>query len=369
MDGLRARWTARWRALRGRRPSVRHVADAWQLMQRNNGNLYAAAITYFSFLALFPLLLLGVAIVGFALHSDPSLQHSLYQHVAERFPGRIGSTLHDAIQTAIDNRSSVGVIALLGVLLTGLGWVANLRAAIDAVWGLGERKTGFLQASLSNLLVLTGLGIGSVASLALTAIGTSLTDQILRYLDLADVTGSTLLMKVLGIALAVAGDTLIFWWLLARLPAVTVPERLAWRGALFAAIGFEVLKILGTYIVAHTTGSVTAGPFAGLVAILVWMQLVARWLLFACAWTATLTAEATADAPAAAQPHAGGEQEGGADDRGDLEAMEEPVVRSGGDGGRGAVEDGPQPGGPAAGGLPGGASGRDQPTDRLGTRG
>src|SRR4051794_33648483 len=225
MDAGRAWLRVRWQALQERRPSVRHLVSAWGLLQRNNGTLYAAAITYFSFLALFPLLLLAVSVVAFALNSDPALQHSVYEHVAQRFPGRLGTTVHDAIQTAIDNRSSVGVIGLIGVLLTGLGWIANLRAAIDAVWGRGERKVGFLQARLRNLLVLVGLGVGSVVSLALTAIGTSLTDQILRLLDLDHLSGATVLLKVLGFALAVAGDTLIFWWVLVRLPAVDVPTR------------------------------------------------------------------------------------------------------------------------------------------------
>src|SRR3954451_10635404 len=169
MDAGRARLRVRWQALQERRPSVRHLVSAWGLLQRNNGTLYAAAITYFSFLALFPLLLLNVSVVGFALHSDPALQHSVYQHVAARFPGRVGSTLQDAIHTAVDNRSGVGIIGLVGVLLTGLGWIANLRAAIDAVWGRGQRKVGFVQARLGNLLVLLGLGVGSVVSLGLTA--------------------------------------------------------------------------------------------------------------------------------------------------------------------------------------------------------
>jgi membrane protein len=260
-------------------------------MQRNNGNLYAGAITFFSFLALFPLILLAVSVVGFALHSDPELQRSLFRHVADRFPGRLGSTLNDAIRAAVDNRSSVGIVGLAGVLLSGLGWVSNLRAAIDAVWGLGQAKVGWLRSRAGDLLVLVGLGVGSVVSIGLTAIGTSLTDQILRALSLDDVPGSTLLLKLLGIALAIAGDMLIFWWLLARMPAVEVPRRVAWRGALLAAVGFEVLKVVGTYTIAHTANSPTAGPFAGLVAVLVWIQLVARWLLFACAWTATLTTE------------------------------------------------------------------------------
>ena len=62
------------------------------------------------------------------------------------------------------------------MLLTGLGWIGNLRAAIDAVWGLGPPpKRNFVVAKVVNLLVLAGLGLGLLVSLGVTAVGTSLT--------------------------------------------------------------------------------------------------------------------------------------------------------------------------------------------------
>jgi membrane protein len=99
------------------------------------------------------------------------------------------------------------------------------------------------------------------------------------------------MLKLLGIAIAVAGDMIIFWWLLVRLPQIEVPTRIAVKGALLAAVGFEVLKIVGSFTIAHTANSPRAGPFAGILAVLIWIQLVARWMLFACAWTAVLAAE------------------------------------------------------------------------------
>ena len=80
------------------------------------------------------------------------------------------------------------------------------------------------------------------------------------------------------------------------------------RGALLGAVGFEVLKIVGTFTVANTANSPTAGPFAGILAVLIWIQLVVRWFLFVVAVTAVLTERAnTAEAAelAAADPSAG----------------------------------------------------------------
>lgn len=282
--------TGRWRRWQDEHQWLRHVVDAWALLQRHHGSQYAAAITYFSFLALFPLLLLGVAVTGFVLSSHPELQQSLFDKIAEQVPGSFGTTLSDAVHTAIEKRTSVGIVGLVGVLLTGLGWIGNLREPIDAVWGVARAKKSFLGERLSNLLVLAGLGLGLLVSIGLTVVGTSVTGQIVRAVGLDGVPGTTVLLKVVGIGIAVVGDAVIFWWLLIRLPDADVEKKVALRGALLAAVGFELLKIVGSFTIAHTANSTTAGPFAGIVAILVWIQLVCRWMLFCCAWIATLNA-------------------------------------------------------------------------------
>ena len=187
--GVKDRVMARFRAYRDEHAWLQHVIDAWNLLQRNHGNQYAGAITYFSFLALFPLLLLAVAVTGFVLRANPGAEASLFAHITAQVPGPFGQTLKDAITSAIDARTGLGVIGLVGVLLTGLGWISNLREAIDAVWGVARRKRNVVTEKLANLLVLGGLGLGAVASLAVTAVGTSLTDQILTAIGLDDVPG------------------------------------------------------------------------------------------------------------------------------------------------------------------------------------
>jgi membrane protein len=279
--------SARWAELKQRRPAVAHIVAAWKLLQDNNGSQYAAAITYFSFLALFPLLLLAVAITGFVLYSHPAAQQSLLDQITANVPGDLGKTLQSSIRKVINARTSVGIVGLVGLLLTGLGWIGNLRAAIDAVWGRRPPQRNFFVTKLINLLVLAGLGLGIIVSLGLTVVGTALTDQVMSAAGMDNVIGVDYLVTILGLALAVAGDVLIFWWVLVRLPDVEVPRRVGLQGAVLAAVGFEVLKLVGTFIIARTSHSPTAGPFAGLVAVLIWTQLVVRYLLFCAAWTAT----------------------------------------------------------------------------------
>ncbi|TAM89060.1 MAG: inner membrane protein YhjD [Jatrophihabitans sp.] len=282
----------RWRALQARHPSVRHAVAAWGRLDRANGNQYAAAITYWSFLALFPLLLLAVAIVGFVLASHPDLQQHLFSRIASSVPGSFGTTLQKSIDTAVHARTGIGVAGLLGVLLTGLGWIGHLRSAIDAVMGATPKKQNFLMTKIWSLAILAGLGLGSIVSLALTAVGTSLTDQLVSLVGLGHLPAAHAVLKVVGIAIAVGGDLILFLWLFSWLPAVDVPRGVAVRGALLAAVGFEILKVVGTFTIAHTANSPTAGPFAGILAVLIWIQLVSRWLLFCAAWVAVVRADA-----------------------------------------------------------------------------
>lgn len=308
---IRTGLAARWTALRGRRPSVRHTVVAWQRLQENNGNQYAGAITYFSFLALFPLLLLAVSVAGFVLHSHPDTLASLFDHVTDKVPGQFGDTLKESINTAIKARTGVGIVGLVGVLLTGLGWIGNLRAAVSAVWGGKPPQHNFVVAKLVNLLVLAGLGAGIVVSIALTTGGTAASDELLRALSLDGLAGTQTLVTVVGLALAVLGDMVIFSWLLVRLPGVDVPGRVVVKGALLASVGFEVLKIVGAYTIKRSASSPTAGPFASVVAVLIWIQLVARWMLFCAAWMSVLAEERTGPA-GEEQPDAVAEERAGA---------------------------------------------------------
>jgi membrane protein len=283
-----------WRAARDRYPWLDHTVTAWDRFKENHGNYFAAAITYFIFLALFPLILLAVSVLGFVLRQNPDLQQELLDNVTSNVPGDFGDTLKSSINSAVNARASVGILGLVGLLLTGLGWVSNLRAAINAMWGVEPAPRNFVQARLANLVVLAGLGVASVVSIGLTVVGTALTDKVLRAAGLDEVTGMHVLVKVLGILLAVVGDTLILAWLLARLPRPDVPARIVLRGALLGAVGFEVLKVVGTYYIARVTRSPTVGVFGSVVGVLVWIYLVSRYLLYCAAWTATATESSAA---------------------------------------------------------------------------
>ena len=74
----------------------------------------------------------------------------------------------------------------------------------------------------------------------------------------------------------------------------------SWRqlllGCLFGAIGFEVLKLGGAFLIVHTVHNPVYASFAVMAGLVVWINVSSRFILFTAAWTATRRAILKVDA-------------------------------------------------------------------------
>ncbi|PRC62430.1 inner membrane protein YhjD, partial [Mycobacterium sp. ITM-2017-0098] len=67
------------------------------------------------------------------------------ERVRSSVSGDLGSQLVELMDSAIESRTSVGIIGLLTAAWAGLGWMANLREALSQMWGhFREEPPGFL---------------------------------------------------------------------------------------------------------------------------------------------------------------------------------------------------------------------------------
>jgi membrane protein len=164
----------------------------------------------------------------------------------------------------------------------------KLRIGMELIWKGEVDEPDVLRDNLQDLLALVALGAVGLAGLGLTGGVTQATSWVLDLLGLADETGYGVLTWILGIALAMAADVVVFLWLLRVVPSVSHPLRLLLPGALFGAAGLEVLKLIGGYYLSLISDSVTASAFGGAVGLLIWINLVARFGFFTAAWTASL---------------------------------------------------------------------------------
>jgi membrane protein len=264
------------------RLSRTHAWRAYEHLERVHWTRLAAAITFTSFVALFPLLTLGAA-VGAALLTDSQLKE-LQHKVAEQVPG-IADQLN--IGDLVANAGTVGIIAGALLLFTGIGWVGSLRECLRAVWSKQEDPGNPVLRKLADAGVLIGLGAVILVSMASSAFAGSAVGAAARAMGLADGSVGSVLLTVAGFVTAVLVDLAVLIYMLTWMPRVTPPRRAVLTAGLIGAVGFELLKLLISGYLQQVATKSMYGAFGVPVALLLWINFMSRLLLYCAAWTAT----------------------------------------------------------------------------------
>jgi membrane protein len=276
------------RRQRDRRPWLDHLVHAGGHYNRAQGDVLAAGVTYYVFLALFPVLLLVAAVAGFVLRGDPLLEDQLVRGIRDAVPGDTGRQLADQVGGAVDSAGTFGLVGLVGFLFVGLGAMDKVRVGMDVVWRGRPDPPDFLGDRLKDLGALLGLGLAGALSIALTTGATAASSRVLEVLGLDERPGAFLLTGAVAIGLALGGDTLVFLWLLKGVPDNPVGVRRLLPGAVFGAVGFEVLKLVGNWYLSRIGQNVTAQTLGSVVGLVVWINVVARFAFYTASWTATI---------------------------------------------------------------------------------
>ncbi|MFE0793101.1 YihY/virulence factor BrkB family protein [Streptomyces mutabilis] len=258
-----------------------HAWRSYERLDRVKWTRLAAAMTFTSFVALFPLLSLAAAVAAAKLSKDQ--QNELQDKIAEQVPG-ISDQLN--IQGLIDNAGTVGLIAGALLLFTGIGWVDATRGCLRAVWELPDEEENPLLHRAKDGGVLVGLGGALLVTVAISTVASALVGWIVRQSGLDGGFGSVLLY-VAAFAVAVLADFLLLLYVLTLLPGVHPARRRLVVAALIGAIGFELLKLLLSGYMQGVAAKSMYGAFGVPVALLLWINFTSKLVLFCAAWTAT----------------------------------------------------------------------------------
>jgi len=211
----------------------------------DEGGRQAALITYYGFLSIFPLLLLGVAVLSRVLADHPDLRQRLIKEIV---PQALRSTVEHSLAT-LPTSTIPFVVGLIGLLFSGTGVVFSAYQTLNHVAAVRYRlRAGFLSRYVRVLVVLAMLLLGALATGALTVVATALHGQ----------PGLERAAAVLGSALVVFAVLLFGAKLLLARPA---PVRALWPGAIMGAAAVTVVLNAGAPLLATLVAK--AGPVYG----------------------------------------------------------------------------------------------------------
>lgn len=254
------------RGLKGRLhrlPVIGRIIDVQDRYGEIRGNNLAAAVTFQSFVALLPLLVVVIAVVGWISAESGT-------NVAGRIISEVGLTgdaaiaISDAVEAAEESRKTASVIGFVSLLWSGLGLVAALQYAFNQAWQVEERG---IRDRAFGMLWLVGA--------ALLFLGAAATTTVLRWLPGV--------LAPVGILVAVAVNIVLWLWTMKVLPNIRVSWRRLVPGAIFGAVGLEALKAVGAFYVpnAVTKSSQLYGSLGIVLAVLAWLFFFGRLIVYA----------------------------------------------------------------------------------------
>lgn len=260
-----------------------HAWHSYETLDRVHWTRLAAAITFLSFLALFPLIAVGAA-AGAALLTDRQLAR-IEKQLAEQVPG-ISDQL--GIDNLVAHAGTVGVVAGVLLLFTGVSWIGSMRECLRAVWERDDADEGNpIVRKLKDAVLLLGLGGAALATLAVSAVGSTAIGWTADKLGIPEDGAGGVLIRTAALIVAAGADFLLLLYMLTLLPGVEPPRHRLVVAGLVGAVGFELLKLLlGSYMKSVASKSMY-GAFGLPVALLLWINLSAKLLLVCAAWTAT----------------------------------------------------------------------------------
>jgi len=272
---MMVRWLVKWWSLGlgGLRGACRFIALVWRDYVADNGNLSAAAVSFFVFLSLMPMLLLAIAIGGFLLGSPGRAERIVLDSINAVSPGLVSKWGLDSVKAAVDEIVAGRGIAT-GLGLAGLFWIgttvtASLEQAVNVAWRLEQR--GFVRRRLLALGMLFASYVLLVLSLVLTAAVSATRSMNIRVFGVLPASWPWLWMLaayIIPLLLSVGTFTLVY----KVLPNTRVQWRVALAGGVFAGVGWELAKhVFSFYVSNFAYYSAIYGSLAGIILLLVWI--------------------------------------------------------------------------------------------------
>lgn len=216
------------------------LAVTWKLVE-DRGPYLAALVTFYTFVSLFPLLLLFVSILGFVLESHPGLRGDIVSSTLSDIPG-IGGVLQSNV-TGLKG-SGVGVaVGFIGLVYGALGAAQSAQAAFNTMYAIPRNhQPNPLKSRVRSLGILSLLGAMIVVTSAINFV-VSNDNSISHHISI----GFRIVSYLVGGVISVG----LFATAFRVLTALDLGWGDVWVGALVSGVGWELLQAFGSRFVVH----------------------------------------------------------------------------------------------------------------------
>ena len=268
--------SARARARAPDRPSELGRRQWWGAVRRtvaeyrvDNLSDWAAALTYYAVLSIFPALLVLVSAIGLSGHS---VTQSLLDNLGQLAPGSVRQILATAIRNLQNSQGSaslVMVVSLLVALWSASGYVAAFMRASNAIYDVPEGRPIWKTVPIRVSVTVVMLVLLAVSAVAVVVTG-GLADRVGRVLGVGsmavtiwDIAKWPVLLVIVSFMFA-----LLYW------ASPNARQGFRWvtpGGVLAVAVWVVASALFAFYVANFASYNKTYGSLAGVIVFLVWL--------------------------------------------------------------------------------------------------
>jgi membrane protein len=275
----------------------------WHEFKRDNMTDWAAALTYYGVLSLFPAIIVLTAVLGFL---GSRTTQGLLEYVRVIAPGPAGDVAGGVVRQIQGSQSLAGAAGILGILValwSASGYLGAFTRAGNVIYDVPEGRPLWKLAVLRVVLTLSMILLLGLCAAGVVFTG-SLADAVGRALGLG-ATGVAVwnIAKWPVIVLLVSFAFAVLYW---AAPNVRQP-RFRWLtpgGLLAILIWLAASGAFGAYVANFGSYNKTYGSLAGIVVFLIWLWLSNIAILLGAEFDAELARgrEVEAGKPAEREP-------------------------------------------------------------------
>jgi len=254
---------------------------------KDNLTDWAAALTYYGVLAIFPALIVLVSVLGLI---GPSATQPLIDNLGKVAPGPAKDIFTSALKNLQGSKGTAGVffvLGLAGALWSASGYVAAFMRASNAIYDIPEGRPVWKTLPLRVVLTLV-----LVLLLALSAVAVTLTGGLAKeaggVIGVSDTAVSVWNIAKWPVLLVVVSFmfALLYW----AAPNVKHPKfRWVSPGGVLAVIGWIIVSLAFAFYVANFGSyNKTYGALAGPIVFLVWLWVSNLMILLGAEFNAEL---------------------------------------------------------------------------------
>jgi membrane protein len=242
---------------------------------------WAASLTYYGLLSLFPALLALVSVVGFV--GDPvTTTRKLTDIVASVGPSTAADTFSGPIESLTENRSAAGIMFFVGLgvaLWSASGYIGAFMRASNVIYETPEGRPFWKLRPLQILVTLVMVVLLALLALALVLTG-PVVDQVAGPLGVSD--AATTVWDIAKWPVMLLVVILMLAVLFHASPNVKLPGfKWVTAGALVAVVVWLIASAaFALYVANFASYDKTYGSLGGVVVLLIWLWLTNIALLF-----------------------------------------------------------------------------------------